>query len=254
MRVAAIQFAPEFKKPKENLTRLAHLMQRSVAQGARLIVLPELATTGYSFMNPEDAAPFAEVIAEPQRPLQAHLSMHVMRLLTRQWHVSVVWGLVEKDPLTGKLYNSQVYMDPTGFFQSYRKVNRWGNDYLWASEGEKRPPVVRTVIDGKQWKIGLLICRDVRDKKEDDGESFYEKGDADIVCFSANWGDGGFPATTWMDFVKSNGTYFVVANRYGKELPNNFGEGGACIISPNGRVHCEGLVWNQDCIVSQDIP
>ena len=78
-------------------------------------------------------------------------------------------------------------------------------------------------------------------------------GDADIVAFSSNWGDGGFPAVNWMDFAKENHTVLVVANRYGQETCNNFGEGGSCIVEPGGKVHCQGLQWNQDCIIYADV-
>jgi hypothetical protein len=42
---------------------------------------------------------------------------------------------------------------------------------------------------------------------------------ADVVCLSANWGDGGFPAVSWMDFVEENSTCLIVSNRYGQEGP-----------------------------------
>jgi predicted amidohydrolase len=251
---AAIQFAPEFKKPRENLARIVSLVQKAAQAGAELVVLPELATSGYSFMSGEEAEPFSEVIEPPTAPFQPDKSLHVMRLLAKQWKLSIVWGLIEKDPLNGKLYNSQVYIDPTGYIESYRKINLWGNDFIWATAGEGNPPIIRTKIGSRTWKIGLLICRDIRDKRDGSERSFYESGDADLVCFSANWGDGGFPATTWMEFVKGNVTTLIVANRYGKEIPNNFGEGGACIITPTGRVLCKGLIWNKDCIVIADVP
>jgi predicted amidohydrolase len=131
---------------------------------------------------------------------------------------------------------------------SYAKVNRWANDFLWATPGRASPPI--TDFIGK--KIGLLICRDVRDKSEKI-EDFYEKGDADVVLFSTNWGRGGFPATNWMNFAENNKTWLVVANRYGREANNDFGDGGSCVISPEGEVHCEGLVWGKDCIVYAEV-
>ena len=120
---------------------------------------------------------------------------------------------------------------------------------MWASPGTGNPSIA--TIDGA--KVGLLICRDVRDKKDDSWDSFYEPGDADIVCLSANWGDGGFPAVAWMDFVADNATALVVANRYGKEIPNDFGEGGICVIQKDGRVETTGLQWERDCVVVADV-
>jgi predicted amidohydrolase len=157
--------------------------------------------------------------------------------------------MVEKDTGSGKLYNGQVLVTPDGRWVSFRKVNRWAQDYLWASSGRSNPPIIE--VGGL--KVGLLICRDVRDKKDDNWKSFYEKGDADIVALSANWGDGGFPAVSWMEFAANNRTTLIVSNRYGQEANNNFGEGGICVIRPSGEVVCEGLVWNQDCVVCAEV-
>jgi predicted amidohydrolase len=247
MKVAAVQFAPAFADKMGNLRRLAHFVKAAAAEGARLVVLPELATTGYSFMSADEA----RVFAEPVHPDM--LTFKSMRVLAESFNVHIAWGMIEVEPGTNDLYNSQVLVAPDSTWVKVAKVNRWGNDFLWARPGRANPPIMHSVIDGQEWKIGLLICRDVRDKKDDNWASFYEKGDADIVCMSANWGDGGFPSVSWMEFVEDNNTTLVVSNRYQKEANNDFGEGGVCIIEPPDVVHCEGLKWNEDCIVYGEI-
>ncbi len=242
MKVAAIQFRPTFKDKEANLRQAAGFVAQAAQAGAQLIVLPELVTTGYSFMSEEEAGAFAEV-AEP-----GGMTFGVMASLAAKLDVAIAWGMVERDKGTNHLYNTQVLVFDCGHV-SYRKVNRWGNDFLWAKEGRANPPVV--TYQGK--KVGLLICRDVRDRKDSKWKSFYEKGDADIVCLSANWGDGGFPAITWMEFAEDNNAVLIVSNRWGKEIPNDFGEGGVCVIYPDQRVVCDGLVWNQDCIVFSEV-
>lgn len=260
LKVAAIQFSPDFVVPlhkegadpflakRDNLQRLARLIEEAAENGASLIVLPELCTTGYTFMSAIEARPHAEVVADGPTTM-------VMKALAVKHNVHIVWGMAEIDPNTNHLYNTQVYVDPFGYLDSYRKINPWGNDYLWAKPGRANPPIInaRFELDGgntyKFTRVGLLICRDVRDKKDSSWSSFYSKGDANIVCLSANWGDGGFPAVSWMDFVEDNGCALIVANRYGQEGPNNFGEGGSCFIEASGEVHCEGLKWSQDCVV-----
>lgn len=244
MRVAAVQFNPKHKDRESNLQVAARLVFRAAQDGAQLVVLPELCTTGYSFLNPVEAEPYAEVISDYGNSSTPPLSMMVFGALSQKLRVSIAWGVMEKDS-DGKLYNSQVLMTPSGQWISYRKINRWANDWLWAEAGESNPPVL--VVGDK--KVGLLICRDIRDKADQNWDDFYEKGDADIICFSANWGDGGFPATPWMDFAKDTETCIVVGNRYGKEDNNNFGEGGIGVIYPNQTVVCDGLKWNEDCIV-----
>ena len=247
MRVAAIQFCPTFQDIVGNLKRLSALVVEAADNGAEIIVMPELALSGYSMMSREEAEPMAEVITE-EPPNNS--SMRVFRFLANLHGVHLAWGLIEKDVGTGNLHNTQVFMCPDGTFEHHRKVNFFGNDWLWATEGRANPPI-RKVVDrsGKTWKVGLLVCRDVRDKKDDAWSDFYEVGEADVVCLSANWGNGGFPATAWMEFVKENNSALIVSNRYGVETPNNFGEGGVCVISRDGQVQCDGLSWGQDCIV-----
>lgn len=250
MKVAAVQFRPTFKDKPGNLRRLANHVVSAAKAGAKLIVLPELCTTGYSFMSAEEARPFAECPRWMDDEMNPETGMYVFHTLARKLGVSIVYGFVELDPGTDKLHNSQLYIDSDGYYEAYRKINPWGNDFLWAAPGRSNPPIIRSSLGVR---VGLLICRDVRDKRDDKWKSFYTKGDADIVCLSANWGDGGFPAVSWMEFASDNGCAVVVANRYGQESCNNFGEGGSCVIRPDGKVFCEGLEFNRDCIVVADI-
>jgi len=250
MRVATVQFCPVFRDQPGNIKRLSELVIRAAEAGAQLVVLPELATTGYSFMNRAEAEPYAEVLQYPSDA--RHSSFRVFRALANKHSIHIAWGLVERSQGTGNLFNSQVLMCPSGDFETYQKCNLWGNDWLWATEGRANPPVRKITVNGKSYKVGLLICRDVRDKAEN-RDCLYEPGDADVVVYSANWGDGGFPATAWIGFAKSNRTTLVVANRYGREANNDFGEGGICIIRPDRSVNCDGLVWSQDCIVYGDV-
>jgi predicted amidohydrolase len=262
-KVAAIQFAPKFKDHLGNLRRAAALVAQAAQGGAQLIVLPELVTSGYGFMSKAEAEPFTEVITTfdagrvhaGQYPPGVAISpsMDIMYALAWKYKVHVAWGIAEKDIGTGELFNSQVLMCPDGRYESMRKINRWGNDFLWSRPGRANPPIMSCVFSDGVKKVGLLICRDIRDKFDDNWDSFYEKGDADIVAYSANWGDGGFPATAWMDFVKDNGVTLIVSNRYGYEIPNDFGEGGSCVIQLPDNVTCAGLVWKQDCIIYADV-
>jgi predicted amidohydrolase len=250
VKVATVQYAPKFKAPDENLRTAISLVSHAVDAGASIIVLPELCLTGYSFMSEEDARPYAEQISDFKRASKVP-SMEAFSELAFRNNVAIAWGTLEQDFGTGKLYNSQVLMTPTKHVVC-RKLNQWGNDFLWASEGRESPPI----MDFMGKKVGTLICRDVRDKgpKWSALKDFYEKGDADIVCFSANFGDGGFPSVSWVEFARMNRVWFIVSNRYGKEANNDFGEGGICIIEPGGKVHCEGLKWNEPCIVYADVP
>lgn len=239
MKVAAIQFAPKLKEVGANLRTAVAMTADAAREGAKLIVLPELVTTGYSFMSEIEAMPFAEDLEDSK-------TLRVFQALSRKFGVAVVLGLMTKD--ADHLHNSQVLLTPDADPVVYHKVNQFGNDFLWATPGTSNPPI--GTFEGM--KVGLLICADVRDKS-DDIDTFYEPGDADVVAFSANWGDGGFPAGRWVKFAKQNRCHLIVSNRYGREENNNFGEGGICVISPAGKVSCQGLHWSQPCIVFGDV-
>ena len=253
MLVGAIQFCPVFKDKANNLIKLTSLVVEAATHGAKLVVLPELCATGYSFMSNEEARPLAESTSwlEDLDSLDPNTSLFVLSKLSRELDIIVVLGFVELDVGTSKLYNSQLYYEPSGYFESYRKINFFANDHLWASKGISNPPVIRSQFEDK--RVGLLICRDVRDKKDDKWNSFYEPGDADVVVLSAAWGRGGFPSNSWIEFAEENKVTLVVSNRYGVEGPNDFGEGGVCIIEKTGKVHCKGLKWNEDCIVYAEV-
>lgn len=254
MKVAAVQFAPVFKNVGKNLQMMEALVRLAAKNGALLVVLPELCTSGYSFLSDEEARTFSELLQDGKSivkgaPEVRVNSMGLMRALCSELEVGIAWGLVEEDAGTGDLYNTQVLVLPDGTWTHYRKVNQWGNDYIWSKPGKASPPI--TTFARK--RVGLLICADIQDKS-DNIESFYEPGDADIVAFSANWGDGGFPAGKWVKFAKTNHCVLVVSNRYGQETCNNFGEGGVCVIEPNSKIHCQGLKWNEPCIVYAEVP
>ncbi len=64
IRVSCIQFAPDFGAVDANLARASDLVRAAAAAGSRLIVLPELASTGYVFESAAEAAALAEPVPE----------------------------------------------------------------------------------------------------------------------------------------------------------------------------------------------
>jgi len=51
LKLAVVQFSPEFNRKRENLDRIERLTEGLEAD---IIVLPELCTTGYFFLSRED--------------------------------------------------------------------------------------------------------------------------------------------------------------------------------------------------------
>jgi len=168
----------------------------------------------------------------------------------------VSWGYVEFDG--GNLYNSAALVGPDGLLLSqYRKVNLWGNDFLWATPGFNSAPIVQTELG----RLSIVVCRDLRNKIPSNiprvaGKSvpLFDDQPLDIVAASVNWGKSGFPSTSWMDFVADNRCTLVVANRWGDErngsFHQDFGQGGSIIIEKTWKCHAEGADFGKDCVVT----
>ena len=62
VKVACVQMEPIIGKKKENLEKSRVLIEQAAREGARLIVLPELANTGYVFKTRDEAFELAEAV------------------------------------------------------------------------------------------------------------------------------------------------------------------------------------------------
>ena len=65
LKVAAVQMEPRLLEKEVNLARCLDLIQAAAREGARLIVFPECALTGYVFSSLEEALPACEPIPAP---------------------------------------------------------------------------------------------------------------------------------------------------------------------------------------------
>ena len=58
-RVAAIQYEPSLGEKEKNITDLLQLVEEAAQHNARLIVLPEMATTGYCWESRAELLPLS---------------------------------------------------------------------------------------------------------------------------------------------------------------------------------------------------
>lgn len=148
IKVAAIEFAPVSPGFAENLPAMEAKVIEAAKNGARLMVLPEAATTGFLYMTREELARHADTV--PGK------TTDMLSKITRQYHAYVVTGLYEKDPATGKIYNAAVLVGPDGYIGKYRKHNLAPGEGNLVSPSEGGFPVFDTEIG----RIGLIICYD----------------------------------------------------------------------------------------------
>lgn len=64
-KVANVQFEPTMFEKERNIARLLEFCEAAATAGARLIVTPEMGTTGYCWFDRAEVAPFVEAIPGP---------------------------------------------------------------------------------------------------------------------------------------------------------------------------------------------
>lgn len=171
VRIACIQTEPRVGRKDENVARSLELISGAAASGAQLIVLPELANSGYVFNDRAEAFDLAEAI--PDGP-----TMRAWTECAAQHRLHLVAGIAERDGAV--LYNSAVLIGPDGHIGTFRKVHLWGNENLFFEPGNLGFPVYRTTLG----RIGMAICYDGWFP-----ETFRlcALQGADLVCVPTNW-------------------------------------------------------------------
>jgi len=217
---AAVQFEPTLGDRKGNLRTLLKLTEGAAIAGAKLIVLPEMATTGYCFHDRAEIAPHVEPIPGPTTAaFSAICAAHDC------W---IVLGMPEVLEESGTYYNSAVLLGPSGVEGLYRKTHAYISDPKWAKDGDLGLPVFDTPLG----RIGIAICMDAAYP-----ETFRIPAlrGADIIAFPTNWLTEKAPSPTWWARAVESGVYVIAANRWGLERGVQF-DGGSCIIDPDGTI------------------
>ena len=147
VRVACAQFDPIFGARDANIASSLTILATCTARGARIAVLPELASSGYVFESRDEAFELGEEV--PSGP-----ACRAWTDFAQTNRVYVVAGLPERSG--AELYNTAVLCGPDGFVGKYRKLHLWGDENLYFEAGQDIPPVYRTVVG----RIGLAICYD----------------------------------------------------------------------------------------------
>ncbi|WP_322097066.1 carbon-nitrogen hydrolase family protein [Pelagibius sp.] len=146
MRIAALQMKAAAGDVTANLARIDAAAQEAAAGGARLLVAPELATTGYGA---------GDVIRDLAEPLDGP-QVNQLAAISQAHGLAVVAGFAERDG--SQVFNSLVLVDGTETPLAYRKMQLYA-DYERAlfSPG----PLQTTLCRLDNLTFGFLICYDV---------------------------------------------------------------------------------------------
>lgn len=218
--LAVVQFNPPRGRRDANLTALAGLAESALADGAKVVVLPEMAATGYRFPDAAAVAP----LAEPARggPTEAAFAP-----LAARFEAQVVVGFPEADG--GRLFNSALVIGPDGrTLAVYRKRLLYDDDHTWAAAGDLPYPR----FDTPYGPATVGICMDINGREFTD---HVRRTRPEIVCFPTNWIDQGLEIHEyWAWRLRGWGGTLLAADRWGGE--DGVGFWGRSAILRGGRV------------------
>jgi predicted amidohydrolase len=216
-KAAAIQFNPGLNRRNRNIRELMKLVQEAAANGAKLIVTPEMATTGYHYLDRSTIAPYTDTIPG--------ITTDQFAAITKAYQCYVIIGMAEVDPQSGLYYNSAALVGPEGYIGKYRKIHQWVVENYWSCWGDLGCPVFETEIGN----LAMMVCQD---------SSYFETArlaavnGADILAFPTN--SSGPSISLLQAWAEINGLYIVSANRSNTEEDFQM-IGLSAIWSPSGQ-------------------
>jgi predicted amidohydrolase len=219
---ASVQLYPKLGEVEENLRLMSGLVEEAAQKDARLVVLPELATTGY-----EAGERFFE-LAEQADTAE---SVRVIGELCKKHGLYVAFGFAERDAVVRDvLYNSVALVGPEAELVGvYRKVHLFAGERNWFRPGCDFP-----VFSTDLGKLGIFVCWDV---------AFPEPArvcalrGADVLLLSSNYEKPYAEDWDVMCAARAldNVLPLVAANRHGADPVLDF-FGHSRILDPLGRV------------------
>ncbi|WP_243787735.1 nitrilase-related carbon-nitrogen hydrolase [Saccharopolyspora gloriosae] len=226
-RVHCTQLAPRVADLPHNRELTAAAVRGAAARGADVIVLPELATSGYRLNSVAEAA---SVALTPHDPLFT------------QWGTAapdsvVVGGFCELGT-DGRLYNSAAILDRGELIAVYRKTHLWDDEKLLFTPGPEAPPV----LDTSHGRIGALICYDLEFPEL---TRKLALNGAELLAVPTNWplqprptGERAPEVTIAMAAARINHLAIACCDRTGTERDTHF-TGATTLIDQHGWIRAE---------------
>ena len=219
MRVGYYQYRPLFGKIERNLNKVLNALDNIEAE---LIVLPELAFTGYYFINKEEAYDLSQDVT-------SSIIIDELCKLCQKNKYYLVSGFAEK--YIDSCFNSSVLIGPNGLEHVYRKIHLFNEEKNIFTPGDI-PLQVNQIGNAK---IGMMVCFDWVFPEV--SRTLALMG-ADIICHPSNlvlsWCQD-----TMLTRSLENRIFSITANRFGADK-RPVGElkftGKSQIVAPGGKL------------------
>lgn len=222
--VACCQLAPVAGDLTTNRERAEEVVREAAQNGASVVVLPELATSGHVVGDGDEARACAESVEGP--------TISSWTRLAADFDIVVVGGFCELS--RGQLFNSAALVDSHGLRSTYRKAHLWDRETDCFTRGDAEPPVV----DTRFGRIAMMICYDL------DFPEWVRAAalrGAQLLCAPTNWPAGAVPVgPTPMEIVRIqasasiNRMFIAACDRAGDERGTSW-VGASAIVDVDGR-------------------
>jgi predicted amidohydrolase len=239
IKLALVQMSIKRENKTENLKKMEELTVKAKAQGADLVVFPELSLTGYVIRD--QIYELAETIPGP--------STQKIEEIAKKTGMHVIFGMPEVSEKTkATLYNTAVFIGPEGFIGKYRKMYLPTHS-VFEEKRYFRPGYETVAFETPLGRIGLCICYDL---------FFPEvtrltrlKGAQLIVAISAS------PAVrrSYFEIITAaraleNTAFLAYVNLVGVQDGLQFW-GGSRLVSPTGDVVVKAKYEEEDFVVCE---
>jgi N-carbamoylputrescine amidase len=212
--VACVQMEPHVGAKDSNVAASIRHIEEAALNGAALVVLPELANTGYVFASRDEAFSLAEELSNGE-------TVQIWADAARRLGIHIVAGIAEREGQ--RLYNSAVLVGPSGLVGSYRKLHLWHHEHVFFEPGNYGVPVFDTPLG----RVSIAICYDGWFPEV---FRLASAQGADLVCVPTNWvpmpdqplDHPPIALTLTMAAAHSNGMMVACANRIGVERGQAF--------------------------------
>jgi N-carbamoylputrescine amidase len=147
VRIAVAQYAPHVGDVDGNRAAAVAWAMRAASQTVDLLVLPELASSGYVFESEQEAARTAEDGTRGE----------LVGALSEICAASGMHCVVGVNENRGEVrHNSAVLLGPRGTLATYRKLHLFHDEKSWFQPGGELP-----VVDLPFGRVGMVICYDL---------------------------------------------------------------------------------------------
>ncbi|GAA1180533.1 nitrilase-related carbon-nitrogen hydrolase [Nesterenkonia xinjiangensis] len=169
IRVAACQVDVDVDDPGAEAVDAA--VREAASAGAQLIVLPELAFSGYVFESIEEARLAAQPLDGPY--------VTGIRRLSQETGSVIVAGFCELGE-GGAVHNSAMVVQDGELLGCYRKAHLWDRESDFFTPGDAAPLVIDTAVG----RLAVLICYDL---EMSDWVGTAAAAGAEIIAAPCNW-------------------------------------------------------------------